>query len=67
MVKATVQLKDGRVLDTTAADFDGLETFTKTDEKKPNVDEVYKGYSRLMGANLHEADGTVRLMLKKGA
>lgn len=24
MVKATVQLKDGRVLDTTAADFDSL-------------------------------------------
>ncbi len=24
MVKATVQLKDGRVLDTTAKDFDGL-------------------------------------------
>ena len=24
MVKATVQLKDGRVIDTTAADFDGL-------------------------------------------
>ena len=63
--KVMIVLEDDRPLPEIAADFDGLETFTKTDEKKKGVNEVYEGYSKLVGATLHEADGTARLMLKR--
>jgi hypothetical protein len=67
MNRVMIVLEDDRQLPEIAADFDGLETFTKTDENKPGVEEVYKGYSNLVGVSRNTADGTVRLMLEKEA
>lgn len=65
--RVMIVLEDDRPLPEIAADFDGLETFTKTDAYKPGVNEVYEGYSSLVGVSRNTADGTVRLMLEKEA
>lgn len=64
--KLVIDLKDERPLAEIAADFDGLETFTKTDDNKPGVKEVYEGYSGLVSIQRNGEAGTVRLTLEKG-
>lgn len=61
-----IELKDDRPMAEIAADFDGVETFESKDEKKPNVKEVYTGYTKLIIMSRDNADGVIRLTLEKG-
>lgn len=60
-----IELKDDRAFSEIAADFDGLDTITRTEEARPGVSEVYEGFSRLIGIALNEQTGTVRITLSK--
>ena len=60
-----IELKDERMLSEIAADFDGVETITKTDDIKPNVKEVYDGFSNLVHIQRNRETGTVRMMLER--
>lgn len=62
--KIMIELADDRPFEEIAADFDGLETVTRLDA--PDIDHVFRGYSRLVGMQINEDAGTVRLTLKKG-
>lgn len=61
-----IELKDDRALSEIAADFDGLETITKTDETRgQDVKEIFTGYTNLVTIIRDTAKGTVRLVLEK--
>lgn len=61
-----IELKDERPVCEIAADFDGLETITKTDALKPGVKEVFEGFTQLVGIQRNKGNGTVLLTLEKG-
>jgi hypothetical protein len=61
-----MEMVDDRPLAEIAADFDGLKTITKTDSTRPNVKEVYEGFTRLVGINRDTgSDGVVRLTFER--
>ena len=64
--RVVIELEDGRALSKIAANFEGVDTITKTDDNAPNVKEVYEGYSKLVGIQRNKAAETVRLTLEKG-
>lgn len=64
--RVVIELEDGRMLSKIAAGFEGVETITKTDDKNPNVKEVFEGYNKLVGIQRNTAAGTVRITLEKG-
>lgn len=64
--KMMIELNDDRKISQIAADFEGVETITKTDKAKPNVKEVYEGYTLLASISRENADGVIRLTLEKG-
>ncbi len=64
--KLMIEMVDDRALSQIAADFEGVGTITKTDSKKPDVEEVYKGFSKLVGMSKENFDGVIRLTLEKG-
>ncbi len=61
-----IELKDARPICEIAADFDGLNTITKTDDISPNEKTVYEGFTQLVGIHLNKENGTVLLTLEKG-
>lgn len=61
-----IDLPDDRLLSEVAADFEGLETITMTNTKKPGKKEVYEGFTHLADVHQNKAAGTVRLTLEKG-
>ena len=63
--RLVIELKDDRAFSEIAADFEGMETITKTDSRKPNRKDIYEGFTKLSGINENEATGTVRITLKK--
>lgn len=60
-----IEYADDRPLAEIAAEFDGLETITKTDTSRPGVKEVYEGFTQLAGVQ-RMAAGSVRVTLEKG-
>lgn len=64
--KALIELSDERALSEIAADFESVDTITKTDDLLPGVSEVYSGYTRLISVQRNTETGTVRIMLGKG-
>lgn len=64
--RVMIELKDDRTLSEIAADFENLETITKTDSARPNVKEVFEGFTQLVSIQRNKATGTVRLTLEKG-
>ena len=64
--RVVIELEDDRALSEIAADFEGLETITKTDSIKPNDKEVYEGFTKLVSIHCNKAAGTVRITLEKG-
>ena len=62
--KIMIILEDDRTFKDIASDFEGLETITQPES--PDIDHVFRGYTKLVGMNLNDNDGTVRLTLKKG-
>lgn len=60
-----IELKDERPVPEIAADFDGLETITKTDALKPGVKEIFEGFAHLVGIQKNKGNGTVLLTLEK--
>ena len=60
-----IELEDERALSKIAANFEGVETITKTDENRPNVNEVYEGFTQLVSIHMNRSAGTVRLTLEK--
>lgn len=65
--RVMIEYADERALADIAADFDGLETITKTDDIRPGAKEVFEGFSHLVGIQRNTAAGTVRLTLERGA
>lgn len=63
--RVMIDIDDDRHFAEIAADFDGLETVTKTDENRPGVKEIYEGFTRLTGMARNVQDGSVRLTLEK--
>lgn len=61
-----IELKENRLFSEIAADFEGVQTFTKMDSKTPNVKEIYEGFTALVGMSKENADGVIRLTLEKG-
>lgn len=61
-----IELVDNRAFSQIAADFEGVDTITKTDSKHPNVKEVYEGYTKLVGMSKENYEGVIRLTLEKG-
>lgn len=64
--RVVIEMKDDRALSEIAADFENRETITKTDSAKPNVQEVYRNFTKLVGIQRNKAAGTVRLTLERG-
>ena len=64
--KLMIELKDDRAFSEIAADFDGVDVFTKEDEKYPGVTMTYEGYSALVSMTRENADGVVRITLERG-
>ena len=64
--RVVIELEDGRAFSKIAANFEGVDTITKTDDNNPNVKEVFEGYSKLVGIQRNKAAGTVRITLEKG-
>ena len=64
--RVVIELEDGRALSKIAANFEGVDTITKTDNNNPNVKEVFDGYTKLVGIQRNKAAGTVRITLEKG-
>lgn len=64
--KIMIELADDRPFHQIAADFDGLEIITHMDDVTPGKEFLYRGYTRLVGMQINENTGTVRLTLKKG-
>lgn len=58
------EVKDGRTLSLIAADFDGLESISKTDDLRPGETVLYEGFSELTGLS-RQTDGSVRITLEK--
>lgn len=63
--RVMIELEDARPLSEIAADFDGVETLVKTDEKKPGVEEVYSGFTELIIASKDNYVGVTRLTMRK--
>ena len=66
VVRVVIELEDSRALSKIAANFEGVDTITKTDDKNLNVKEVFEGYSKLVGIQRSNAAGTVLITLEKG-
>lgn len=64
--RVMVELKDDRPISEIAADFEGSQTLTKTDARKPGVEEVYTGYTQIVSVSRDNHEGVTRLFLKKG-
>lgn len=64
--RVVIELKDDRALSEIAADFENRETITMTDSARPNVEEVYRNFTQLIGIQRNKAAGTVRITLEKG-
>ena len=64
--RVLIDLPDSRKFSEIAADLEGLDTITKTDEAYPGVTEVYEGFTEIVDMHRSAADGSVRLTLKKG-
>lgn len=64
--RVMIELKDDRPLAEIAADFEGVKTLTKTDAKKPGIEEVYTGYTNLIAVSRDNYEGVTRLIIKKG-
>lgn len=62
-----IELKDDRALSEIAADFEGVQTITKTDSKAPNVKEIYEGFTKLVSLSKENFDGVIRLTLERSA
>lgn len=60
-----IELEDARALSEIAADFDSVDTITKTDEIRPNEKTVYEGFTKLFSVQRNIDAGTVRLMLER--
>lgn len=65
--RVLIDLFDDRLLSEIAADFEGAKTITKVDAVRPNVKEVFEGYTKLVAIQRNTAAETVRLTLEKGA
>lgn len=65
--RVVIELTDDRALSEIAADFEGVETITKTDSARPSVKEVYEGFTQLVDIRRNTAAGTVRLTLERSA
>ena len=63
--RLVIDLPDSRPLSEVAADFEGLETVTKTNTKTPGVKEIYEGFTNLVEVHRNMAAGTVRVTLEK--
>lgn len=61
-----IETDDTRPIHEIAAAFNGVQTLKKTDEKKPDIEEFFYGYSRLSCISDDNDDGVTRLILKKG-
>lgn len=61
-----MEMVDDRAFSDIAADFDGLETITKTNAELPDVNEVYEGFTRLVSITRDTGrSGVVRLTLER--
>lgn len=60
-----IELEDTMTFAQYAEEFDGAQTITKTDEKKPGIEETYTGYTKLVSISRDNAEGVVRIILKK--
>lgn len=66
--KAIIEMEDARPLAEIAADFDGLESIKKEDQRRgKGVYEVYEGFSWLIAIQRDSSSGSVRLTLEKPA
>lgn len=63
--RVVIEMEDDRALSAIAADFEGVETATKTDSERPNVKEIYEGFTQLVDIRRNTAAGTVRLTLER--
>lgn len=61
-----IELADDKTFAELAADLDGVPVITKTDSDRPNVKEVYEGFTKLVAMSRENAEGVIRLVLKKG-
>lgn len=61
-----IETDDDRPIHEIAAAFNGVQTFEKTDEKKPDFREIISGYTRLVNISDDNFDGVTRLILAKG-
>ena len=64
--RVVIELEDGRSFSEIAADFESQKTITMTDTEKPNKEDVYMNFTKLVGINENKAAGTVRITLEKG-
>ena len=60
-----IELMDDQPLSQIAADFEGRETITRTDTIRPEITTTYSGYTELIDIRRNQANGSVRLTLKK--
>lgn len=65
--RVLIELEDDRPLAQIAADFDGIEGFSKHDENLEGVYETYEGYNHLVSIRRNAETGTVRLTLERSA
>ena len=61
----TIELDDNRLLSQIAADFEGCETIKRTDTIRPEITTTYSGYTELIDIRRSQANGSVRLTLRK--
>lgn len=61
-----IEYKDERPFAEIAADFDGVNAITRTDDTKPEKTVPYTGFTQLTGIKRLDKKGTVRLTLERG-
>ena len=60
-----IELEDSRLLSEIAADFEGREAIVRSDTIRPEITTTYAGYTELIEIRRNQANGSVRLTLKK--
>lgn len=60
-----IELIDSRPLSEIAGMFEGRQKLTRTDSIRPEIETIYTGYTELIDIRRNQANGSVRLTLKK--
>lgn len=58
-----IDMTDDRTIREIAQDFEGVDKITKTDERR-GVEEVYSGYTEIVGIIRERATSTVRITME---